>query len=77
MTDTRIHPETGKTLVRGVRPQTVRFRTLSRVVDVPGWYPEDDSDAIHTSADLAESERIFKELRTAYGGMSGAFARIP
>lgn len=67
MADTRIHPETGKTLTRGIRRQTVRFGTLSRVVEVPGWYPDDDSDAIHTGADLAEANRVFKELRTSYG----------
>ena len=66
MVETRIHPETGKILHRDVRPQTVRFGALSQTVNVPGWYPDDDSDAIHTGADLSESDRVFKELRTAY-----------
>ena len=66
MTETRIHPETGKTLRRGVRPQTVRFGSMARIVDVPGWYPDDDSNSIHSGADLAESERAFQELRAAY-----------
>ena len=66
MTETRVHPETGKTLRRGVRPQTISFGSLSRTVDVPGWYPDDDSDVIHSGVDLVESDRIFRELRAAY-----------
>ncbi len=66
MTETRIHPETGKTLRRGVRPQVVTFGSMSRTVDVPGWYPDDDSDAIHTGADLAESDRVFRDLKAEY-----------
>ncbi|MFZ4072134.1 MAG: type II TA system antitoxin MqsA family protein [Caulobacterales bacterium] len=66
MTRTRIHPETGKPLKRGVRPQTVTFGSMAQVVDVPGWYPDDDSDSIHSGADLAASERVFQELKTAY-----------
>jgi HTH-type transcriptional regulator/antitoxin MqsA len=64
---TRIHPETGKTLHRNVRPQIVTFGSFSRTVDVPGWYPDDDSGSIHSGADLAESDRVFRELKAAYG----------
>lgn len=66
MSEARIHPETGKRLTRGVRPQTVVFGSLSRTVDVPGWYPDDDSDSIHSGADLAAANAAFVELRTAY-----------
>jgi HTH-type transcriptional regulator/antitoxin MqsA len=66
MTKTRIHPETGKTLRRGVRPQTVKFGSMTRIVEAPGWYPDDDSDSIHSGADLAESDRAFQELKAEY-----------
>lgn len=66
MTDVRIHPETGKSLHRGVRPQIVQFGAFARSIDVPGWYPDDDSDALFSGLDLAESERIFQELKAAY-----------
>lgn len=66
MAATRIHPETGKVLHRGARARTVVFGSLSRVVEVPGWYPEDDSDSIHSGADLKASDEAFQELRTAY-----------
>lgn len=66
MTKTRIHPETGKTLRRGVRPQAVKFGSMTKVVNLPGWYPDDQSDSIHSGADLAESDRVFQELKAAY-----------
>lgn len=67
MTETRIHPETGKVLRRAVRPQVVSFGSKSRTVGVPGWYPDDESDSIHMGADLGESDRVFQELKAEYG----------
>ena len=61
MTETRVHPETGKTLRRDVRKQVVAFGSLSRAVDVPGWYPDDESDSVHSGEDLAESDRAFRD----------------
>lgn len=66
MTDARIHPETGKLLHRAVRPQIVRFGAFSQSVDVPGWYPEDDSDALFSGTDLLESDRVYAALKAAY-----------
>src|SRR6218665_2961592 len=66
VTEPRIHPETGKELRRAVRQQTVRVGSLQRLVDVPGWYPDDDSDAIHSGADLQASNEAFKALREEY-----------
>jgi HTH-type transcriptional regulator/antitoxin MqsA len=66
MEDTRIHPETGETLRRGVRRQTVRYGSLARQLDVPGWYPEGGGEGIHIGADLAESDAVYRELRDDY-----------
>lgn len=66
MSETRIHPETGQELRRDTRPQTVCVGSLSRVVDVPGWYPDGDGDAIHSGEDLRAFDEAFKELRDAY-----------
>ncbi len=66
MTETRIHPETGQVLRRDVRPQVVAFGSMRRTVDVPGWYPDDDGDSIHTGTELVESDRVFQELKAAY-----------
>lgn len=65
--ESRIHPVTGKTLSRQVRAQVVSFGSLSESVEVPGWYPDDDSDSIHSGADLTQSEETFARLRNAYG----------
>lgn len=66
MTETRIHPETGKTLRRGVRLRTVSFGSMTRMIEAPGWYPDDDSDSIHSGADLAEADQAFRELKASY-----------
>lgn len=66
MSETRIHPVTGKELHRGVRSQKVCVGSLSRTVDVAGWYPSDDSDAIHSGADLKASNEAFVALRAEY-----------
>lgn len=66
MSEKRVHPETGQVLHRDVRPQTVCVGSLSREVDVPGWYPEDDGDAIHSGADLKVLNEAFKTLREKY-----------
>jgi HTH-type transcriptional regulator/antitoxin MqsA len=70
MTKPRIHPETGKALRRDVRPQVVRAGSLSRIVDLPGWYPSDGSDALHSGADLKASNEAFKALREEYAKRS-------
>lgn len=66
MTQTRIHPETGQALSRSFRDQTVNVGSLSRTVEVPGWYPSDGSDSIHSGADLQALNEAYKELRVAY-----------
>lgn len=66
MSETRIHPETGQLLRRDVRSQIVRVGSLSQVVDVPGWYPDGEGDAIHSGADLKDSDAVFQSLRARY-----------
>ncbi|MES1984237.1 MAG: type II TA system antitoxin MqsA family protein [Pseudomonadota bacterium] len=66
MAQTRIHPDTGKLLRRDARAQTVCVGSLSRDVDVHGWYPEDDSDAVHSGEDLQAVESAYRELRMDY-----------
>ena len=64
--ETRIHPETGETLRRDVRPMTVSYAIYSKTVDVPGWYPEGDGDAIHTGKDLAEWNAVHTQMKADY-----------
>jgi HTH-type transcriptional regulator / antitoxin MqsA len=48
-----------------VREQVVRFGPLEEKVEFAGWYPDDDSDSIHSGADLLRSDEIYKRLREA------------
>ncbi len=66
MAETRIHPVTGKVLHRDVRTQVVSFGSMTRAVATPGWYPDDDSDSLHTGTDLFHSEEAFRDLKAAY-----------
>ena len=66
MTETRIHPETGKTLTRDVRTMVIQYGSLSREVEVPGWYPDDGGDAVHSGADLKAADEAYAELRDEY-----------
>lgn len=61
----RIHPETGATLTRDVRPQTITVGALSETVEVPGWYPADGGDAIHLGSDLEASDAAVVRMRAA------------
>lgn len=62
MSETRIHPVTGKPLKRGSRPYTVQVGDRRIEVMLGGWYPDDDSDAIHSGADLKVIEDTEREL---------------
>ena len=42
--ETMIHPETGATLRRRKRLETITYMDQTRVVEVEGWFPEDDGD---------------------------------
>lgn len=63
---TRIDPETGATLMRDVRPMTVRVGSFSEQVMVAGWYPEGEGDGILQGADLDAYDAAWKRLRTRY-----------
>lgn len=63
MVGCRIHPETGKSLSRAVRKQCVIDGSISRMVEVSGWYPDNDSDSIHSGADLRYLDAAYTEMR--------------
>ncbi|WP_201742494.1 hypothetical protein [Novosphingobium ovatum] len=63
MSETRIHPETGQKLRRDTRPLMVYVGPFSRVVEVPGWYPDGHGDAIHSGEDLRAYNEAFMKLR--------------
>lgn len=69
---TRVHPETGATLVRGVRSVTLRFRSQVETIDLPGWYPADDPTAdqgIHDAKDMQVSDRAVNTMKAREVGV--------
>ena len=70
MERTRIHPETGEKLRRGVRAFTVRYAGRARTVDLPGWYPAKKSgEGVHVGEDMAAAERALAELKAEAHGL--------
>ncbi|MDR9428958.1 MAG: type II toxin-antitoxin system MqsA family antitoxin [Salibaculum sp.] len=70
--ETRVHPETGGTLVRGVRTVTLTFRSQSETVELPGWYPVDDPTAdqgIHDAKDMQVSDRAINTMKARETGV--------
>ena len=69
---TRLHPETGATLVRGVRTTTIRYRAQIETVELPGWYPAGDPSAdqgVHNGVDLRVSDRALNAMRAREAGV--------
>lgn len=67
MPRTKIHPETGETLSRGVRPFVVRYGGRSRTVQLPGWYPRNGGDSLHEGRDMDVADAALLQLRQIAG----------
>lgn len=68
----RICPETGAVLTRGVRPMTLSYRGRSIVIDMPGWYADDDvTDSVHSGGDMKVSDRALHRLKAEVEGLLG------
>lgn len=67
--DTMISPETGRPLTFEIRPLTVTFGGRSLTVDMPGWYGEDDEDAIFDKAGQTAYHRAMTVLKARAGGL--------
>ena len=61
--ETRVHPETGKLLKRGIRSTVIRYKGLERTVDLPGWYPEDGDDGIISGPDARLADHALHEMK--------------
>ncbi len=58
-----ICPETGTPMKRGVAPMTISYKDQSAAFEMPGWYCDECSESIHTSADLNVSDRMLNRLK--------------
>lgn len=73
MAETRVHPETGATLRRDIRPFTVEYRGLRRIVSLPGWYPAGDGDALHLGADMTAVDAALAEMKSEFRKEQAAY----
>ena len=63
---TKIHPETGAVLHRDVRPFEFTFRGEKIIVDMPGWYPDDNDDGIFTQDDMKIAGDVLRSLKARH-----------
>ena len=62
----KIHPETGEILHRDIRPFEFNFRGEKIIIDMPGWYPEDNDNGIFTQDDMKISGETLRNLKARY-----------
>jgi HTH-type transcriptional regulator / antitoxin MqsA len=63
MTKAPVCPETGKPMVRDMRPLEISYKGQSTTIDMPGWYCHESGESIHTGEDMKVSDAALKELR--------------
>jgi len=67
MAKSKVHPLTGETLARDVRPFTVTWAGRSLSVDLAGWYPEGEGDSLHVGRDMELADEALRTLKEAAG----------
>ena len=67
--ETMVSPETGKTLVRGVRPFVVAYKGRHVTVDLPGYYQENGNEGIHVGDDMSVTDAALRSLRQEVDGI--------
>ena len=61
--NTRICPETGAEMRRGVRQETLTYKDFTTTFEMPGWYPEGSDEGIHNGEDMKISDRALNRLK--------------
>ena len=74
MEETRIHPETGETLYRDVRPNEFKYKGESITLDMPGWYQLNGDDAIFSQEDMAVHDKALRILKARVKARENDFA---
>ncbi|WP_267427144.1 type II toxin-antitoxin system MqsA family antitoxin [Methylobacterium sp. GC_Met_2] len=67
--ETMVSPETGEILRRDVRPFTVAYGGRTRIVDLPGYYPEGEGEGIHVGQDMAVTDAALRALKEEVEGL--------
>ena len=60
MEKTMIHPETGEILHRDIQPNEFNYKGEKIILEMPGWYNDDCSDAIFSRQDMAVHDKALK-----------------
>lgn len=65
---TMIHPETGETLYRDIRPVEYTYKGESIIIKQPGWYPKNgnDDDGILSHEDMKASDEALRILKARH-----------
>jgi HTH-type transcriptional regulator/antitoxin MqsA len=58
-----VSPETGKPMLRDVRPMTITYKGQSSTFDMPGWYCQESDESVHTGDDMKISDSALKVLK--------------
>lgn len=58
-----ICPECSGTMIRETRPYTVKYKGLSSVVDLPGWYCAECGEAVFIGKDMDAADRELVKLK--------------
>lgn len=67
--DSPVCPETGKPMVRDIRPMTIAYKEASTTIDMPGWYCDESDESIHTGEDMKVSDRALNKLKARIEGV--------
>lgn len=67
--ETKICPETGQKMTRGIRPMTLTYKNVSETFDMPGWYTEDGEHGLFTSEDTKISDRVLIRMKATANGI--------
>ena len=59
-----IHPETGEILRRDIRSIEFSYKGEKIIVDMPGWYPDDNDEGIFSQEDMKVSDEALKYLKS-------------
>jgi HTH-type transcriptional regulator/antitoxin MqsA len=67
--ETMISPVTGRMLRRDVRPFTVTYKDESVVVDLPGYYGDEEDDGVHVGDDMTVVDNTLRSLKERVDGI--------
>lgn len=62
-------PDNGEPMYRDIRPFEVRYKGLTMIVDLPGYYPKGDGESVHIGKDMEAADRALHILKAQADGI--------